>query len=75
MVAAFHVVVTDGLPQKMRVVSCEVESMGTESVCMVRARKGALAIVLVRACISVYFEDFATVAYHLPGSLAVLAGI
>ena len=35
----------------------EVESVRTESVPMVRARKGALEIVLVRACISVYFED------------------
>jgi len=54
MVAAFHIAVTNGRRQKMRVVSGEVESVRTESVRMVRAHKGALAIVLLRACISVY---------------------
>jgi len=35
----------------------EVESVRTASILTVRARKGALAIVLLRACISEYFED------------------
>ena len=44
-----------GRPQKM----CgEVESVRMAGILTVRARKGALAIILVRACISVYFEDF-----------------
>jgi len=36
----------------------EVESVRTASILTVRARKGALAIVLLRACVPVYFEDF-----------------
>jgi len=55
MVAAFHVAVTDWAPQKM---GGEVESVRTASVLTARAHEGALVIVLLRACISVHFEDF-----------------
>ena len=35
----------------------EVESARTAGVLAVRARKGSLAVVQLRACIPVYFED------------------
>jgi hypothetical protein len=45
-----------GRPQNLYTVNGEVESVRPASVLAVRARKGALAIVLLKACISVYFE-------------------
>jgi len=55
MVAAFHVTVTDWAASEN--VSGEVVSVRMASVLTVRIRKGALAILLLKACISVCFED------------------